>query len=271
MDPIPGVYVKGRSESILKQRDISPQAAPVLTPCAQCPLRRVGAFSANTPEEIAFIQDFKTGEIVLPAGSLLSREGVSIGEFHTLLQGWAFRFRTLSSGSRQILNFLLPGDFIGLQDKLGAHASHGVELLTDARLCRFPASRLWDLYTNYPSLGYDVTWIAAHEELIVDENLVSVGQRTAAQRIAMLLIHLYKRADSVGLKHPDGRVPFPVTQQHMADALGLSLVHTNKTLRKLQASGHFEIAGGMLALKRPEAMSRLADYFALPLHGRPLI
>lgn len=252
-------------------REFSPQSAQLVTPCAECPLRRVGAFSSNTPEEIAFIQQFKSGEIVLPAGALLSREGVNVGELHTLLEGWAFRFRTLSSGARQILNFLLPGDFIGLQEKLGAHALHGVELLTDARLCRFPSSRLWDLYTQHPSLGYDVTWIAAHEELIVDENLVSVGQRSAAQRIAMLLIHLYKRADSLGLKAPDGRVPFPITQQHMADALGLSLVHTNKTLRRLQASGHFEIGGGMLTLKRPEAMSRLADYYALPLHGRPLI
>ncbi len=246
-------------------------ATPASVPCAQCPLRRVGAFSANTPEEIAFIQQLKSGDIVLGAGAVLSREGVNIGQLHTLLEGWAFRFRTLSSGARQILNFLLPGDFIGLQERLGAHSSHGVELLTTARLCRFPAARLRELYTHHPSLGYDVTWIAAHEELIVDENLVSVGQRTAMQRIAMLLIHLYKRACSVGLQHPDGRVPFPVTQQHMADALGLSLVHTNKTLHRLRTSGHFAISNGMLALKRPEAISRLADYYARPLRERPLI
>ncbi|MGC4029360.1 MAG: Crp/Fnr family transcriptional regulator [Steroidobacteraceae bacterium] len=242
-----------------------------MIPCAQCPLRLTGAFSANTPEEIAFIQRFKTGEVTLSAGTRLRREGETSGDFHTLLSGWAFRFRTLSSGARQILNFLLPGDFIGLQENLGAHAAHGVELLTDARLCRFPASGIWNLYQAHPALGYGITWIAAHEELIVDENLVSVGRRSAAQRIAMLLIHLYKRAESVGLKKADGRVPFPVTQQHMADALGLSLVHTNKTLRKLQATGHFEISPAHLTLRHPEAMRRFADYYALPLRGRPLI
>jgi CRP/FNR family transcriptional regulator len=242
-----------------------------LIPCDQCPLRRLGTFSANTPAEIEFIQNFKSGEVVLPAGALLTREGVSTGEFHTLLSGWAFRFRTLSSGARQILNFLLPGDFIGLQEKLGAHALHGVELLTEARLCRFPADRLWRLYEAHPSLGYDVTWIAAHEELIVDENLVSVGQRSAKQRIAMLLIHLFKRAESVGMKDADGRVPFPITQQHMADALGLSLVHTHKTLRKLQTSGLYTLVDGRLAIRRPEALSQLADYYAMPLRGRPLI
>lgn len=241
------------------------------TACRQCPLRKVGTFSPNSDEELDFIQDFKRDEVVLGAHSLLIRESVNAGEFYTLLEGWAFRFRTLSNGKRQILNFLLPGDFIGLQEKLGAHASHGVELLTEARLCRFPAERIWDLYRQHPSLSYDITWLAAHEELIVDENLVSVGQRTAIQRIAMLLIHLFKRAESVGLKDENDSVPFPVTQQHMADALGLSLVHTNKTLAKLAASGLYQLKAGRLVLRKPTEISHLADYYTLPMRGRPLI
>src|SRR3569832_1556010 len=110
----------------------------------------------------------------------------------------------------------------------------------------------------------------AHEELIVDENLLSVGRRSAAERIAMLLIHLYKRSESVGLGGPDG-VPFPLIQQHYADALGLSLVHTIKTLNRLQAMGLFTLGNGWLKLTNPAAMARLADYYALPLRARPLI
>lgn len=239
--------------------------------CINCPLRKLGTFSPNTAEEIDFIQHFKRGEVALKGGSLLVREGVHSGEFYTLLRGWAFRYRTLSDGKRQILNFLLPGDFIGLQEKLGAHSSCGVEVLSDARFCRFPAEKLWDLYRNHPSLSYDITWIAAHEELIVDENLVSVGQRTAAQRIAMLLIHLFKRAESLGMKDGQGSVPFPVTQQHMADALGLSLVHTNKTLGRMAQQGMFRIKDGQLSIGKPALLNRLADYFSEPLRGRPLI
>jgi CRP/FNR family transcriptional regulator len=244
---------------------------PGETPCAECPLRKLGTFSPNTSEEISFIQQFKRGEVSLKAGSALVREGVSSGELYTLLRGWAFRFRTLSNGSRQILNFLLPGDFIGLQERLDAHSTNGVEMLTDARVCRFPAEGLWDLYRKHPSLSYDITWIAAHEEMIVDENLVSVGQRTAAQRIAMLIIHLFKRAESVGLKGPDGSVPFPVNQQHMADALGLSLVHTNKTLARLAREGMFTIRDARLTVGKPESLKQFADYFTVPLRGRPLI
>jgi CRP-like cAMP-binding protein len=233
-------------------------------------LRKTGAFSANSEAEIEFIQTIKQRQIQVRAGNGVMREGDRSGTLYTLLSGWAFRYRTLSDGRRQIFNFLLPGDFIGLQHQLGQASPHGVEALTDATLCVFPNERLWDIYRTHPGLGFDITWLSAHEELIVDENLLSVGRRSAAERIAMLLIHLYKRAESVGLAGPDG-VSFPPNQQHIADALGLSLVHTNKTLKRLQAMGLYTLGNGCLKLTNPVAMARLADYYALPLRARPLI
>lgn len=238
--------------------------------CKTCPLRHSGHFSAHTEAEIDFIQGFKKQQISVRAGQPILREGAFTGELYTLLSGWAFRYRTLSDGRRQIFNFLLPGDFIGLQDQLDQVSPHGVEALTDSELCVFPLKRLWDLYAAHPSLGFDVTWLCAHEELIVDENLLTVGRRSAFERIAMLLIHLYKRAESLGLRSADG-VVFPLTQQHIADALGLSLVHTNKTLKRLQAEGLYSLQGGVLRIKKPAEMAALADYYALPLRGRPLI
>jgi CRP/FNR family transcriptional regulator, anaerobic regulatory protein len=234
-------------------------------------LRSLRSFSPNTPEEIDFIQRLKMGELVLGAGADVFREGEKSDHLFTLLEGWAFRYRTLREGGRQIIQFLLPGDFIGLQQKIGSEATQGVQLLTDGRLCRFPDAALWRIHREHPSLGYDVTWIAAHDELIVDENLVSVGRRSAMQRIAMILIHLYKRAESVGLRLSDGSIEFPVTQQHLSDALGLSLAHTNKCLRKLENAGFYELDAGRLFLRKPAALREIADYFHLPLRNRPLI
>jgi len=245
--------------------------SPSQTLCYHCPLRTSGAFAEVTPQQLDFIQSFKKREVWGNAGDIVLREGQTIGQLHTLLSGWAFRFHTLSNGNRQILNFLFPGDLFGLQEQLSNGSPYGIELLTPARMCAFSSDRLWDLYRQHPQLGYDVTWLVAHEELIVDENLVSVGQRTAQQRIAMLLVHLYKRAEQVGMKQADGWIPFPVNQQHMADALGLSLVHTNKTLRKLADMGMHEIAGNRLRLLKPDVLHRLADYYAAPLRRRPLI
>lgn len=238
--------------------------------CRHCPLRSTGAFSTNTEHEIAFIENFKRNEIRVAAGDTILRERENRGELYTLLSGWAFRYRTMSDGRRQIFNFLLPGDFAGLQNQLEDAAQHGIEALTDARLCVFPRNRLWDLYHDHPALGFDITWLSAHEELIVDENLLSVGRRSATERIAMLLVHLYKRASCIGLCDDEG-IQLPLTQQHFADALGLSLVHTNKTLRYLQKLGFFTLKNGKLKLINPAAIARLADYHALPLRGRPLI
>lgn len=240
------------------------------TPCTQCPLRETGAFSANTEAEIEFIQQMRKRQTRVGAGVTLLREGDDGKELFTLVSGWAFRYRALSDGRRQILNFLLPGDFIGLQHQLGQCHPHSVETLTESTLCIFPSERLLDLYRNHPTLGFDITWLSANEELIVDENLVSVGRRSASERIAMLMIHLYKRAERIGLVEADG-LRLPLNQQHIADALGLSLVHTNKTLRRLQSAGLYTLKDGCLKLVNPAAMARMADYYALPLRLRPLI
>src|SRR5262249_5597112 len=155
-----------------------------------------------------------------------------------------------SDGRRQILNFLFPGDFIGMQERIAVESPHGVEALSQARLCAFPGERLWDLYRNYPELGYNLTWLTAHEEHIVDDNLLTVGRRGAEERMATLLIHFVKRAEAAGLG-AEGSVPFPVKQQHIADALGLSLVHTNKTLRRLERLGLHKLENNRLQLLKP--------------------
>ena len=112
---------------------------------------------------------------------------------------------------------------------------HSVEALTDMTLCVFPREKLWSLYRDYPTLAFDITWLAAREEQILDDHLLSVGRRTSIERIAYLLLHLFERAEQAGLCK-DNAAQFPFTQQHLADTLGMSLVHTNKTLKRLMAT-----------------------------------
>jgi len=238
--------------------------------CRLCPLHSLPVFLPHTDAERLSIESFKSGELSVETGGELLAEGVRNTRLFTLRSGWAFRFRTLSDGRRQILNFLLPGDLIGLQQYLGEGLPHGVEAMTACSFCVFPAERLWELFSRHPQIGYDITWLAAHEQLIVDENLLSVGRRSARERLAMLLIHLFKRAEQLQLRQSDS-VPFPVTQRHIADALGLSLVHTNKTLRQLERAGLHQISDGRLRLLRPDTLARMADYYALPLRPRPLL
>ena len=239
--------------------------------CTACRLRQVAGVLPVSEAELATIQGFRSGTRPVRAGRSVIAELGAPSNLFTLYAGWAFRFKTLKDGRRQILNFLLPGDFIGLQAEFSDAATHGVEALTDVQLCVFPQADLWGLFHAHPKLGYDITWLCASEEQLVDENLVNVGQRSATERIATLLVHLSRRAQRVGLTDADGSFAFPLTQQHIADALGLSLVHTNKTLRKLARLGLHELREGRLRIVKADTLAQLADYAARPLRPVPLI
>ena len=244
--------------------------------CSACRLRKTDAFTPIAPDALAFIEAFRSGTTTVPAGGTIIYEQQRSGKLFTLYSGWAFRYKTLSDGRRQILNFLLPGDFIGLQQEFADGAMHGIEAVTDVRLCMFAQGELWGLFRNYPSLGYDITWLSSREEGFVDDNLLTTGRRNATERIAMLLMHLYRRLERLGLEQKavegrSGSVAFPINQQHIADTLGLSLVHTNKTMRKLYLLGLHEIENGQLRLLNTKALERIADYYDRPLKKVPLM
>ncbi|TIP57352.1 MAG: Crp/Fnr family transcriptional regulator, partial [Mesorhizobium sp.] len=99
-------------------------------------------------------------------------EGSHSAHLYTVLSGWAFRYKLLPDGRRQILNFSMPGDLIGLQGSLMGEMQHSVEALSPMLLCVFEREQLQELYRNHPGLAYDITWIASREERMLDENLL---------------------------------------------------------------------------------------------------
>ena len=202
------------------------------TPCTQCPLRKRPCLREFSADELQYVSTFKIDELRADTGASFLRQGTQSEHLYTVLNGWAFRYKILDDGRRQILNYALPGDMVGLQGALMREMEHSVEALTPLTLCVFPRSKLYELYSHFPSLAFDITWLAAREEQLIDEHLVSLGRRTALERTAYLLLHLFARAEELGLTK-NGAVQFPLTQQHLADTLGLSLVHTNKTLKRL--------------------------------------
>ncbi|WP_236574122.1 Crp/Fnr family transcriptional regulator [Hydrogenophaga sp. PBL-H3] len=239
-----------------------PDQAPAATmPCTECPLRPLALFVEHAPQELELVQSLKRRAVRLEANESLIQEGQTDAPLYTLLQGWAFRYKTLSDGRRQILSFLLAGDFIGVQQKMGDAAAHGVDTLTSASFCVFQRDALWEIHRRSPTMGFNVTWLTAHEESLVDDTLLSVGRRSAEERIASTLILLFKRAAALQEDKGVGGVVWPLTQQHIADALGLSLVHTNKTLRKLEKRGLHQIKDGRLFLRDVKALARLADLY----------
>ena len=239
-------------------------------PCEKCPLRALPVLRKFTPEEVEFVSNLKSGELNVEAGTNILLQGTNSAHLYTVLAGWAFRYKMLADGRRQILNFALPSDFLGLQGAVANEMQHSIEALTDMTLCIFPRERLWELYTHYPSLSYDVTWIAARSEQYLDESLVNIGRRGAMERMAYLLLHMYVRAEKLGLAKGSA-VQFPFTQQHVADTLGMSLVHANKTLKRLTASKTMRWKDRTFELLDRDGLLAIAGYEMPPEHVRPLI
>src|SRR3984957_3091564 len=238
--------------------------------CYECALRACGLFKRVTDEELSSINAIKREHLEVSAGDEIIRIGDAAPEVYTLYAGWAFRYKLLPDGRRQVLNFLLPGDLLGLRAAMFDAALFGIEALTDVELCVLPRKGVWSLFGQMPALAFDVAWLGSRSESFVDENLTSVGRRTAAERVAALIVTLYKRAKALAMVEDETFV-FPLTQQHIADALGLSLVHTNKTLARLKRMGMFKQHNGTMTLTNPRVLERVAQHFDEEVPPRPLI
>ena len=239
-------------------------------PCEKCPLRQCKYFIPMTDDELAFMKRFKAGELTVDAGSTVLMEGSNSPQLFTVLSGMGTRYKTLEDGRRQVINFLFPGDFIGLQAALMGEMKHSVAASTPMVLCVFNRSDLWNMFKAQPARAYDLTWIAAVEEHFLGETLAALGQREAGQRVAWALLRIHHRLRAVGLEHA-GSVPLAFRQQDLADALGLSLVHTNKTLARLRDMGLAKWAGGRLTIERRAALAEYSGSPPEPLEQRPLM
>jgi CRP-like cAMP-binding protein len=239
------------------------------TPCEHCPLRSLPHFRNFTTEELGFVSHFKRGELAVDPGASILVEGSHSAHLYTVLSGWGFRYKTLEDGRRQILNYIMPGDLVGLQGTIMGEMQHSVEALSPVTLCVFERDKLMTLYNHHASLAFDLTWIAAREESILDEHLLSVGRRTALERAAYLLAYLHQRATILRLfPTPDF---LPITQQHIADTLGLSIVHTNKTLKKLAQRGLLRWQERGCEILKGDGLAALAGWEGLGETKRPFI
>lgn len=214
--------------------------------------------------------EFKIGELSVEPDSVVLAEGDASPHLYTVLDGFGVRAVSLPDGRRQVTNFIFPGDFLGLQAAMLGELNHSVIATTPMLLCVFPRDKLWDLIRSSPARGYDIVWAAAGEERFLETALLSVGRRTALEAVALGLWTLFQRASDVGrVKKNAASAPWP--QRDFADALGLSLVHTNKTLKKLREAGVATWSNGLLTAPNVDMLAELAHFDPSAPRRRPLL
>ena len=240
------------------------------TSCEVCPLRTQPLFTTSSADEIRFMRRFKSGELTVEPGATILMEGARAPQLYTTLRGLGIRHKTLPSGRRQVINFVFPGDFLGLQAGVMGEMQHSVEATTRMTLCVFERRDLWNLFRHSVERAFDLSWLAAVEEHFLGEALTTVGQRSATERVAWALVRIYLRGQALGLTGREG-MHLPYKQQDLADALGLSLVHTNKTLAKMRARGIATWSGGQLRVPDIAALAEVAEMEIEEPQQRPLI
>ena len=228
-------------------------------------LRKIEAVVSLQPEEREFIQGLEKDRRPVAARADLVKQGEKYPGVGILHEGWAIRYKTLSDGRRQIVNFLLPGDTFGLFANLFEISDHSVATLTDCVLSVVSPDTIAEMYRRHPKLAAAFAWFGAREEAIIAERATGLGQRTAFERMAHMLLELLKRLEVVQLAQ-NNRFELPVTQEILADTLGLSLVHANRTMRKLRESGLIEIEGQHIFLRDVRRLADVADFDDLYLY-----
>lgn len=229
---------------------------------------KIELFLPLSDAELRFLNSLRQDRQDQPGGTDLIIQGDAYDQVLILLEGWAMRHRTLSDGRRQITNFVLPGDFIGLQAMLFERSDHFVTTLTQVKVARLPPERLLELFERFPRLAAAVSWTAAREESVIAERVASLGRRTAYGRMAHLCLELMYRLETIGIAHNGGYV-MPVTQEILADVLGLSVVHVNRTLRRLNQNGLVQRQGRKIVLPDIATLRKAADFEGTFLHIGP--
>jgi CRP-like cAMP-binding protein len=221
-------------------------------------LRRLRSFAALSDGDIELIRGLTERRDRYGPGEQLIAEGQAAGRPRFVVSGWACRQRLMPDGRRQIFSLLLPGDGFGF----GARPALS-SLVALTALETLDASAAQDAIRRgaSPNLARALAAAELLEDAQLLDHAVRLGRLTAFERVAHFLLELQQRLEVAGLGDRQ-RFPLPLTQEILADTLGLSIVHVNRTLQQLRRAGLIELRSGVAILLDPEAMARSCDYRA---------
>jgi CRP-like cAMP-binding protein len=239
---------------------------PVLSPelasdaCAPTAVhRKLGAAGMLGPSDVQVLDEILANRFSSPAGSLLVSEKQLDSDARVLLSGWAFRSRVFEDGRRQISRLFLPGDFIGLHSGILGVPEQTVAALTNVQLARFNVHHFVERLQESTGLWLAVLWSDSRDRLISEERIASIGRRSAYQRLAHIFLEMYMRLEFIGAASDDAFIS-PMTQDHLADLLGLTSIHVNRTLRQLRRDGLIAMQGRTVRLLSRGRLAAIADF-----------
>jgi CRP-like cAMP-binding protein len=195
----------------------------------------------------------------------IASEGENPTAVRLLVSGWACRYKDLPDGRRQIVGFFLPGDFCDLNIYILSELDHSIGALTNVRYYDIQPHQFQEVLDERPHLLRALLWHEMVSAGIQREWLLSIGQRSPMERLAHLFVELFYRLQTVGLA-TGLSFDLPITQNHLAEANGLSLVHLNRTLQEMRREELIELSDKQLRIVDLDRLKRVAMFNSNYLH-----
>lgn len=199
--------------------------------------------------------------IDISSGRPIVREGERCPVTYLVERGWAMRVRTMSSGRRQIVNFALPGDILCADSSLFGVSGTDIIARTDVRLFRIDTPSAEELFQRRPGLAAAIAWTTGQEESMLAERLVSLGRRDSLAKLSHALCEMMERLDVIG-EVEDGAIETPLNQEDFADMLGISVIHVNRTFRRLSEEEVAKYRKGRVLILDRERLKQMAGFDA---------
>jgi CRP-like cAMP-binding protein len=236
-------------------------------------LRKLANFTQLSDEECDAVNQSTQDVREFGAREDVISQGDRTGGVKLLLEGFACRYKMLEDGRRQIVAYFVPGDLCDLRVFILKRMDHSIGAVVASKVASISPDNILKMTHNYPTLTRALWWSTLVEEAIAREWIVNVGQRNALERTAHLFCELLYRFRAVGLNQGNS-CTLPLTQVELAETLGLSSVHVNRTLQELRRQKLITLEGGTLSIQDLDALKELSffnpDYLHLDYsNGQP--
>lgn len=211
------------------------------------------------------LEELKFKQVAFDAGREILRRGAEMKQVILLASGWAARCRYTPDGRRQIVHLILPGDIVTPGVFSTRRTDHGISALSNVLVRFVDTTDMQRLFSNTTTIAAAFWWSTEQEYGVLREQIVRLGRRSALHRIPHLFLELYRRLLLVN--QASGKsFSLPLTQNDIADTLGLSSVHVNRTLRRLVSSGLITYDGSTVEIVDSESLAMFCDFDISHLH-----
>jgi len=220
---------------------------------------KLSAYLPLSQSEVSFLRDLHGSRRQIDHHRDIIAPGRPYRNVLILCSGFVWRYKILPDGKRQLLSFALPGDLIGFPASFFENAVNATGSLTDVVVATVPFAAFYDLFAKFPRVAIALYWMAAREAAIYGERIIDIGRRSAYERLAHLILELLTRLRAAGLAEERSYV-LPLTQELIADVLGLSGPHVSRMLRSMREEGLVRIDGHCLTVTDLESLTVLAGF-----------